>query len=74
MSLHAEWVQSDINVVCSKHDNYRCVKENSPGWGHAWFLEQGLLHSGGGVPQGTGGYKTVAPQWHDSSSKPAQKN
>lgn len=43
----------------------------SPGWGHECVLEQGLLHSGGGVPHGIGGYKIADPQWHVSSEKPA---
>lgn len=32
------------------------------GWWQAWILEQGFSHSGGEVPHGIGGYKTVAPQ------------
>ena len=50
------------------------IESIMPGWWHAWVREQGLSHSGGGVPHGMGGYKTVAPQWHVKSSKPEQMN
>lgn len=34
------------------------------------ILEQGLLQTGGGLPQGIGGSWTVAPQGQNTSSKP----
>lgn len=46
---------------------------NSPGWSHSCLLVHMFLHSGGFVPQGMGGYKTVIPQWHASSSKPTEE-
>lgn len=45
----------------------------SPGWSHSCLLVHMFLHSGGFVPQAMGGYKTVSPQWHVSSSKPANR-
>lgn len=38
-------------------------------WPHSRGLEQGLLHTGGLVPQGIGGYNTLAPHSQKSSSK-----
>lgn len=45
---------------------------NLRGWPHRCFRVQGWSQSGGFDPHAIGGYKTVAPQLHDSSSKPVK--
>jgi len=59
--------KTDFHVPCRQIE--RLWQECVTVWEQGWILLQGSLHSGGLIPQATGGYRTAAPQLQWSSSK-----